>query len=304
MGTGATASPFVPIHKPTLQCSLGSILIGAVLCLSGCSLPIRQHAVPHAWSEKAEVVGLPGARYVVRAEMLEFVSRRDPELQTGARLPHGKRPRAEPAPGQFPGPRFRDSGLSTTLDADTGFGIGDLFVQPVWLGWGGKHYDVSAGYGFYAPTGEEGIGLEFWTHQFQLAGAWYPFEHRGTAVTLAGTYEIQSEMEDKDLTPGDRVSLNWGVSQCLPLDKEQAWLAELGASGYSQWQVEKDSGSDVPQILNVQLNAKDEIHAAGLQAGLTFVPWKTALTIRYQWEFGAEAQFEGENLVVTLEKGF
>ncbi|MGH8626965.1 MAG: patatin-like phospholipase family protein [Gammaproteobacteria bacterium] len=57
----------------TLHCSLGSILIGAVLCLPGCSLPIREHAVPHALSEKAEVVGLPGVRYVVRAEMIEFV---------------------------------------------------------------------------------------------------------------------------------------------------------------------------------------------------------------------------------------
>ncbi|MGH8470315.1 MAG: SphA family protein [Gammaproteobacteria bacterium] len=179
--------------------------------------------------------------------------------------------------------RFRDTGSSTTLDSDTGFGIGDLFVQPLWLGWSGKHYDVAAGYGFYAPTGEEGIGLEFWTNQFQLAGAWYPFENRGTAVTLAGTYEIQSEMDDQDLTPGDRVSLNWGVSQYLPLTKDQTWLAELGASGYSQWQVEEDSGSDVPQIRNVQLNAKDEVHAAGIQAGLTFVPWKAALTVRYQW---------------------
>jgi len=200
--------------------------------------------------------------------------------------------------------RFLDGGFSRSLEADTGFGVGDLFVQPLWLGWSGKHYDVSAGYGFYAPTGEENIGLEFWTNQFQLAGAWYPFENRGTAVTLAGTYEIQAEMEDQDLTPGDRVSLNWGVSQYLPLTKDQTWLAELGASGYSQWQVEEDSGSDVPQILNVQLNVKDEIHAAGIQAGLTFVPWKAALTVRYQWEFGAEARFEGENLVVTLAKGF
>jgi hypothetical protein len=55
-----------------LRCSLGSILVGTALCLSSCSLPIREHAVPHAWSEKADVVGLPGVRYVVRAEMLEF----------------------------------------------------------------------------------------------------------------------------------------------------------------------------------------------------------------------------------------
>ena len=202
--------------------------------------------------------------------------------------------------------RFGERGFSRNLEADTGMGVGDLFVQPIFLTWGGKHYDVSAGYGFYAPTGEEGIGLEFWTNQFQLAGAWYPFEHKGTAVTLAGTYEIQSEMQDQDLTPGDRVTLNWGVSQYLPLTQDQTWLAELGASGYSQWQVEEDSGADVRQIrrLNVSLNAKDEVHAAGIQAGLTFVPWKAALTVRYQWEFGAEARFEGENLVVTLVKGF
>jgi hypothetical protein len=31
-------------------------------------------------------------------------------------------------------------------------------------------------------------------------------------------------------------------------NKEQTWLAEIGTSGYSQCQVEEDSGSDVPQI--------------------------------------------------------
>ena len=94
----------------------------------------------------------------------------------------------------------------------------------------------------------DNIGLGFWTHQLQAAGAWYPFENRGTAVTLAGTYEIHHEMEDRDLTPGERFTLNWGVSQYLPLTKDQTWLAEIGASGYSQWQVAEDSGSDVPQI--------------------------------------------------------
>jgi len=202
--------------------------------------------------------------------------------------------------------RFLDREFSTSLEADTDFGFGDLFVQPVWLGWSGKHYDIAAGYGFYAPTGEDGLSLEFWEHQLQVAGTWYPFEQRGTAIMLAGTFEINPEREDADITPGERFTLNWGVSQYLPLNKEHTWLAEIGTSGYSPWQVEEDSGSDVPQIqrLNVQLDAKDEVHAAGIQAGLTFVPWKAALTVRYQWEFDAEARFEGENLVVTLSKGF
>jgi hypothetical protein len=50
----------------------GLLLLAAIVCLSACSLPTRQRAVPQAWSEKAEVVGLPGVRYVVRAEMPGF----------------------------------------------------------------------------------------------------------------------------------------------------------------------------------------------------------------------------------------
>ena len=202
--------------------------------------------------------------------------------------------------------RFLDRGISTSLEADTDFGFGDLFVQPVWLGWSGKHYDISAGYGFYAPTGEDGLSLEFWENQLQVAGTWYPFEQHGTAVMLAGTFEINHEREDADITPGD-VSPSTGASvNTYRSTSSRHGSRRSGRSGYSQWQVEEDSGSDVPQIhrLNLQLNAKDEVHAAGIQAGLTFVPWKAALTVHYQWEFDAEARFERENLVVTLAKGF
>jgi predicted patatin/cPLA2 family phospholipase len=55
-----------------LSVTLISIFVTTILNLSGCSLPVRQPAVPQAWSEKAEVVSLPGVRYVVQAEMPEF----------------------------------------------------------------------------------------------------------------------------------------------------------------------------------------------------------------------------------------
>ncbi|MGH8554602.1 MAG: SphA family protein [Gammaproteobacteria bacterium] len=118
--------------------------------------------------------------------------------------------------------RFFQGGFTRGLEADTGLGVGDLFVQPVMLGWSGKHYHVLAAYGFYAPTGEENIGLDFWTHQLQLAGTWYPFDNKGTAVMVASTYEIHHEKEDQDLTPGSRFTLNWGISQYLPLNPSNA----------------------------------------------------------------------------------
>jgi len=34
------------------------------------------------------------------------------------------------------------------------FGVGDLFVQPVWLGKSLSHWDFAFAYGFYAPVGK------------------------------------------------------------------------------------------------------------------------------------------------------
>ncbi len=60
-------------HHSNLRQSLHWLLLAAILGLSACSLPIREHAVPQALSEKAEVVGLPGVRYIVRTEMPDLV---------------------------------------------------------------------------------------------------------------------------------------------------------------------------------------------------------------------------------------
>ena len=212
-------------------------------------------------------------------------------------------------------PTFGNTSIQASLRTETGFGIetdesqfgvGDLYIKPVWLGWDGDHYSVAAGYGFYAPVGKynegdsDNIGLGFWTHEFQLATAWFPWVSQGTAVTLAGTYEIHSKIEDVQITPGDRISLNWGISQYLPLNDANSILLEVGALGYSQWQVEKDSGSDV----NTRFNAKDQIHAAGGQIGLTYVPWNAFIIFHGLQEFAAEARFEGQFLTLTIGKGF
>jgi hypothetical protein len=37
--------------------------------------------------------------------------------------------------------------------------------------------------------------------------------------------------------------LSWGISQYLPLKKDQTLLLEAGPAGYSSWQITDDSGS-------------------------------------------------------------
>lgn len=212
-------------------------------------------------------------------------------------------------------PFFGNTSVQAALRTETGFGksvddsqfdIGDLYVRPIWLGWNSKHFAISAGYGVYAPIGKyddgevDNVGLGFWTHEFQTSVIWFPWEHQGTAVMLTGTYEIHHEKDDVDITPGDRLSLDYGVSQFLPLTDDEKLFLELGVAGYSQWQVEKDSGSDVREALNV----KDEVHGIGVQIGLASIPWNASLTFRYLTEYNAEARFEGDLLSLTFAKGF
>jgi len=212
-------------------------------------------------------------------------------------------------------PTFGNMTFQAALRTETGFGIGldessygvgDLGVRPIWLNWEGEHYSINTMYGFFAPTGRysngasDNIGLGFWTQEFTLATAWFPWKHRGTAVTLTGTYEIQSKMQGVNITPGNRVSLNWGISQYLPLNEANSLILEVGPMGYSQWQVQHDHGSDV----NPSFNTKDQIHAAGGQVSLLYSPWKASLNFHSLQEFNARARFEGQWYVLSLAKGF
>ena len=201
---------------------------------------------------------------------------------------------------------------------DSQFGLSDVFVQPLWLGWTKEHWDLALGYGFYAPTGvydtetvtlpivgpvtveaSDNIGYGFWTHQFQGAATWYPWADRRMAVVGALTYEISDEKDDFDLTPGDVLSLNWGVSQYLPMREDQTLLLELGLTGYSSWQVSDDSGADAANA-----PVKDEVHAVGVQVGLTNVPLNGTMNFHYFYEFDAKDRFQGQSIGLNFALKF
>jgi hypothetical protein len=190
-------------------------------------------------------------------------------------------------------------GLGVSSD-ESDFGVGDLFVQPLWLGWNRKHWDFALGYGFYAPIGEfeqaesDNIGLGFWTHQLQGSVAWYPNENRETALIAAVTYEYNGDVEGADLTPGQRINLNLGVDRLFPLG-ESGFVLDLGIGLYGQWQITDDKGSDA-----FNEDVHDQVYGAGPQVGLLYVPWGAATTAKWQREFEAENRFEGDSFTLNF----
>jgi hypothetical protein len=229
--------------------------------------------------------------------------------------------------GALISPTFATSSLGAALAIETGrgvnaefssFGAGDMYVQPLWLDWTLPDWDFALAYGFYAPVGRydtdtvtfsnigpvkvessDNIGLGFWTHQFQGAVTWYPTEQHATALSAALTYEINHEKKDFDLTPGSRLTLNWGASQYVPVTTDHTLLLEIGPAGYSQWQLTDDTGSDAQNPA-----VRDQVHAAGGQLGLTYVPWNAAMNFHYFYEFAAEDRFQGQSLGLNFAVKF
>jgi hypothetical protein len=221
--------------------------------------------------------------------------------------------------GGYIAPTFANNSLEADVSIATGaggsvhnssFGVGDLYAQPIWLDWALAHWDFSLAYGFYAPIGKyntqtvplpggadvtvdsrNNIGLGYWTQQAQAGVAWYPMTNKATAVTVVGTYEYNSEKTDFDIRPGQMFTLNWGVSQYLPLRKDQKLLLEVGPAGYDSYQVTDSTGgnafTDTP---------KSRVHAVGGQLGLTYVPWNAFLTFHGFYEYAAVSRFQGASI--------
>ncbi len=233
--------------------------------------------------------------------------------------------------GAYIAPTFANTSLGAALATETGrgvnpststFDVGDVYMQPLWLDWAQEHVDVAVGMGFYAPSGKydvetlrvpvgrsrslpttveavDNVGFGFWTLQTQLAGAWYPWAHKATAVVLALTPGLHGEKRDFDLTPGQDLTFNWGVSQYVPLDAGATWLLELGVAGDDGWQVSHDSGRDAAQP-----NVLDQVHAAGGQIGVTQVPWALLVNVHAFQEFAADDRFQGVVVGLNVAKKF
>jgi hypothetical protein len=225
--------------------------------------------------------------------------------------------------GAFVTPTFANASIQSAVStvrglggsvSESSFAPGDLFVQPLWLGWTLPHWDISAAYGFYAPVGKystetgrfgnvtvpsaSNIGLGFWTQQFQGAAAWYPMTNHATAVTAALTYEYNSEQQGTGITYGQNLWLTWGISQYLPLTKDDKLLLEIGPAGYYEWQISDSTGG------TSNPDSRTTVSGIGGQLGVTYVPWNLILNFRGFHEYHAEERVQGSSFSVNLLKKF
>lgn len=173
-------------------------------------------------------------------------------------------------------------------------GLGDIFVQPLMVGWRSTRFDAVASYSFYAPTGQlnrKGLGQPQWTQQLSMGGTLFFDDERAFRLSALASYNIYHQKIGIDITRGDTVQVQGGLGARL------FQVLDVGLAGYALWQVGDDRGPDLPPALR---GAREQVFGLGPEIGITIPALRARLTARYEWDLGAKARPEGQILVVSL----
>ena len=171
------------------------------------------------------------------------------------------------------------------------FGLGDLFLQPLNLGWRTGRADVVVGYALYVPTGHlepggrDGVGNGYLTHEPSAGGTLFLDDERRWTVSALASFDVNGRMRDADFTRGATLQVQGGVGTTLFPG------FDLGVAGSGLWQLTDDSGTALPDRLR---GARDRIYAAGPEVSMTIAPIRARCTMRYEHDFLALSRPEGQ----------
>lgn len=185
------------------------------------------------------------------------------------------------------------------VDEDT-FGLGDIYLEPVILGWHLPRWDFVAAVGVYMPTGEHddvsSPGRGYWSVMETLGATFYFDENKTISASILTRWLQNTEDDDRYTTPGADMVAEYGLGKTIPLS--ETFLLTAGVAGYSYVQLDEDSG-------NGAADGKYVAHAVGPEIRLmSFKPFPMQLVFRYLFEYGAENTTEGQNACLTLIASF
>jgi hypothetical protein len=185
-----------------------------------------------------------------------------------------------------------------------GEGYADTWVQPVNFGWHWSRASFSAGYAFVAPTGRftpgatNNVGSGYWGNHFVTGSTVYLTKNKGTSASLFTHWEFHERKRGTNETPGQAFTMEWGIGQILPLDKQLHKLFQFGVIGYDQWQVSSNSGTIPVGPIVVQASRLPfySVHAIGLQTNFILPAKGLSLFFKYEPEYLAKSRPQGRTL--------
>jgi hypothetical protein len=176
------------------------------------------------------------------------------------------------------------------------FGLGDVFVQPVKIGWKTRQADLVGGYAFYAPTGlyiarsSGSVGLGQWTHEFSLGGMVYFDRAKSWHISGLASYDLNQRKQQIDITRGDTAQFQGGAGKTFK-------ALDVGVAGYGLWQVRDDRGADLPAALR---GARDVALGLGPEVDYKVARIRSQIGVRYCRDVVAKSRPLGGILVISF----
>jgi hypothetical protein len=189
----------------------------------------------------------------------------------------------------------RQALAQTDLSTSEGLGLGDLYVQPLILGWRADWIDSRVGYAFFAPTGTGERSLDMWAHELSAGATLYFDAQQRWHFASTAFYEIHQKKIDLDLRVGDILTIEGALGGSFMNNQ-----GSIGVAYVAQWKMTDDSGDDFPASLP---KSKSRVFGLGPEFAVpVFAVGKIAgfFNARYVWEFGGRSTLQSETLVASF----
>jgi len=190
------------------------------------------------------------------------------------------------------------SGVSVKSDQPYTFldreGLGDIFIEPLKLGWRLPRVDITSSYSIYAPTSQlnrKGLNQPQWSQQVSAGGTVFFDDERSLRLSALTSYNIYDKKLNLDLKRGDAVQIQGGLGGRF------FKILDVGLAGYAMWQVAADTGSALPKSAQ---GLSEFAVGLGPEVGVLIPQLRAKLTARYEWDIEARSRLDGQVLMVSL----
>jgi hypothetical protein len=197
--------------------------------------------------------------------------------------------------------------LNSSIEAprfgqNPGAGFGDIYVQPVSLGWKFNRADVTAGFGVYIPTGRytagnsnnDNTGLGMWGFEPSVGTTVYLNEAKYWTASGLASFEFNTDKRDTSQHVGDLLTLEGGLGRSF-----LKGAVKTGVAYYAQWKLTSDTLTGLPALL---VQGRNRSAAVGPEITIPIATKSTLFgffTARYEWEVYARTTTQGNTLVLS-----
>lgn len=178
------------------------------------------------------------------------------------------------------------------------WGLADMYISPLQLGWHFKQADAIASYAFFAPIGRfkvgaaDNTGLGMWSNEFSAGTTVYLDKSRKFHAAGTGYYEVHSSKRDQDLKVGDIFTLEGGAGMDMMKGYANAGLAYVG-----QWKVTQDGGTAVSPLVQ---GKKGSLFSLGPELNMPVSKRGIFLNFKYLFDTRSRLATSGNYLVLGL----